>query len=312
MRASPEQTRILSRFCTRLSWSQLISADRIRESSPVQGPKAPAATSCAGRRGVVDRATPAWSRCADRQRLLCRRRRPRSRRAGLPSRPRWIQTLSASILPPVPHQRPAPSGRHRRQAAEPSRQLERTVLEERDDHVDPDPRDDPQVGGTSPATSSPATSWDSARPHRAGCRRGGSNNATRRSSRAPGSGRVRPCQPVSVIATRLADKAPARCRCLDRYQERSRNGCSQSNLVRAPGDEIGDEERQPDLERDEQRERGEQDRSGLPDRQLARVRTRRDQPPPAKREQRLPNLHPTDVSRRRGPNASPRNIETYL
>jgi hypothetical protein len=51
----------------------------------------------------------------------------------------------------VPHQRPAPSGRHRRQAAAPSRELELTVLEERDDHVDPDTTDDPRVIGASPA-----------------------------------------------------------------------------------------------------------------------------------------------------------------
>ena len=58
-------------------------------------------------------------------------------------------------------------------------------------------------------------------------------------------------------------------------------------LVRAPGDEIGDEERQRDLERDEQRERGEQDRGRFPDGQLARVGARRGQPPRAKREQHL-------------------------
>jgi len=51
----------------------------------------------------------------------------------------------------VPHQRPAPSGRHRRQAAAPGRELELTVLEERDDHVDLDATDDPQVIGASPA-----------------------------------------------------------------------------------------------------------------------------------------------------------------
>jgi hypothetical protein len=49
-------------------------------------------------------------------------------------------------------------------------------------------------------------------------------------------------------------------------------GCHAARvLVRAPGDEIGDEERQRNLERDEQRERGEQDRGRLPDGQLARA-----------------------------------------
>ncbi len=65
-------------------------------------------------------------------------------------------------------------------------------------------------------------------------------------------------------------------------------GCHAARvLVRAPGDEIGDEERQRNLEGDEQRERGEQDRGRLPDGQLARVGVRRGQPPRAKREQRV-------------------------
>jgi hypothetical protein len=62
----------------------------------------------------------------------------------------------------VPYQRPAPSGRHRRLAAAPSRELELTVLEERDDHVDPDTTDGPQVIGLPQpvsSTSSLATSW---------------------------------------------------------------------------------------------------------------------------------------------------------
>ena len=64
-------------------------------------------------------------------------------------------------------------------------------------------------------------------------------------------------------------------------------GCHAARvLVRAPGDEIGDEERQRNLERDEQRERGEQDRDRLPDGQLARVGARRGQLPRA-REQRV-------------------------
>jgi len=64
-------------------------------------------------------------------------------------------------------------------------------------------------------------------------------------------------------------------------------GCHAARvLVRAPGDEIGDEERQRNLERDEQRERGEQDRGRLPDGQLARVGARRGQLPRA-REQRV-------------------------
>lgn len=65
-------------------------------------------------------------------------------------------------------------------------------------------------------------------------------------------------------------------------------GCHAARvLVRAPGDEIGDEERQRNLERDQQRERAEQDRGRLPDGQLARVGARRGQPPEAKREQRV-------------------------
>ena len=59
-------------------------------------------------------------------------------------------------------------------------------------------------------------------------------------------------------------------------------GCHAARvLVRVPGDEIGDEERQRNLEGDEQRERGEQDRDRLPDGQLARVGARRAQPPRA-------------------------------
>ncbi len=52
-------------------------------------------------------------------------------------------------------------------------------------------------------------------------------------------------------------------------------GCHAARvLVRAPGDEIGDEERQRNLEGDEQPECGEQDRGRLPDGELARVGAR--------------------------------------
>jgi hypothetical protein len=63
---------------------------------------------------------------------------------------------------------------------------------------------------------------------------------------------------------------PAPTNLFKRRSRRRRRLLPAGALVRAPGDEIGDEERQRNLEGDEQRERGEQDRDRLPDGQLAR------------------------------------------